>query len=69
MDIRGVLLSILVVTVIAQHANFGYERLGERRDHLPPIPGMDFIQTFLYDTVNIIHEIGHWLAANTTALE
>ncbi|KAK7441096.1 hypothetical protein Landi51_10299 [Colletotrichum acutatum] len=69
MNIRGVFLSILVVTAIAQHANFGYERLGERRDVLPPIPGMGIIQTFLYDTMNIIHEMGHWLAANTTTLE
>ncbi|KAG7046585.1 hypothetical protein JMJ77_0014812 [Colletotrichum scovillei] len=69
MKIRGVFLSVLVVTAIAQQANFGYERLGERRDVLPPLPGMDIIHTFLYDTMTIIHEFGHWLAANTTALE
>ncbi|KAK1497050.1 hypothetical protein CTAM01_08062 [Colletotrichum tamarilloi] len=69
MKIRGILLSAMVVTTIAQQANFGYERLGERRDVLPLLPGMGFIHTFLYDTMNIIQEFGHWLAANTTALE
>ncbi|KAK1522896.1 hypothetical protein CPAR01_14439 [Colletotrichum paranaense] len=74
MKIRGVFLSAMVVTTIARQANLGYERLGERRDVLPLLPGMGFvgfayIHTFLYDTMNIIQEFGHWLAANTTALE
>ncbi|UQC87302.1 uncharacterized protein CLUP02_12806 [Colletotrichum lupini] len=43
MKVRGVFLSAMAVTTIAQQANFGYERLGERRDVLPLLPGMGFV--------------------------
>ncbi|KXH30212.1 hypothetical protein CSAL01_05042 [Colletotrichum salicis] len=69
MNARSVLLTLFAVTAVAHQANIGYERLGERRDVLPPIPGMDFITTLFYDTVSIINEIGHWLAANVTISE
>ncbi|KAL2875075.1 hypothetical protein SGCOL_009778 [Colletotrichum sp. CLE4] len=69
MNTRRFLPTVFVVTAVAQQANLGYERLGERRDVLPLIPGMDFMTTLFYDTVSIINEIGHWLAANVTISE
>ncbi|OHF02045.1 hypothetical protein CORC01_02624 [Colletotrichum orchidophilum] len=62
-----VLLLFVVAAAMAQQTNLGYERLAERRDALPPIPGVGVVATFFDDTVNIINEISHWLSSNITA--